>query len=206
MPVASPAEYQRELRRRKAAAMADQQAVTGILAAFESLDSVESIAPNLRETYLLALLKRDAVIWKKHFRAVVEHGAPGKVFDETLSPTRAAAVKRVAKPKHGRNPHALRSDGPTSKRGATTYIPETPCAKCGTSLRYSSNWVCVECNRAKNERRYSGAKKLASAPATRPPAIGTLAGVPHTRRALGQQQPKNFIRKIYERCPRFASK
>ena len=50
--------------------------ITGTLATTEAPDAIESVAAwcrNLRESYLLALLERDAVIWKSIFARVLEH-------------------------------------------------------------------------------------------------------------------------------------
>lgn len=34
----------------------------------------------------------------------------------------------------------------------TTYIPKAPCKKCGTSLRYKSNYGCAQCLRLSNRK------------------------------------------------------
>ena len=34
-----------------------------------------------------------------------------------------------------------------------TYVPEAPCPKCGTSLRYKKSWNCVECHRLRDRNK-----------------------------------------------------
>ena len=48
----------------------------------------------------------------------------------------------------------------------TTYVPPGPCARCGTSLRYLSNYGCAECLRRSN-RRYQARNREALLPKKR---------------------------------------
>jgi hypothetical protein len=77
-------------------AIADYRGVAGTLAAFESLDSIKSIAPDLREKYLLALLKRDAAIWNETIRA--RERLTGRGEDQILGAGQAGKLRLVAKP------------------------------------------------------------------------------------------------------------
>lgn len=33
-----------------------------------------------------------------------------------------------------------------------TYVPEKPCSRCGTSLRYKKSWNCIECHKRRDRR------------------------------------------------------
>ena len=124
------------------------ESVTGTMGAIESPDSVESIAPNLREKYLAALLARDAKVWRKHQSAA--ECAMG--HDDGLSPGEASKTKHVLSEaeKHAANdgrPKSLTRQAAIAT-GAMKYIRERPCAKCGGNIFYTNNCACVGCRNA----------------------------------------------------------
>lgn len=45
----------------------------------------------------------------------------------------------------------------------TTYVPDEPCKKCGTSLRYKKSWNCVECHKRRDRRVPSKTEQLTEA-------------------------------------------
>jgi hypothetical protein len=228
-------EYQRERFHRLEAEAADYEAVTGTLAAFEALDSVESVAPNLRERYLLALLRRDARIWKAHFRGIIEHGMASK--DEMLSPTEAGRTERVAKSPEPwlsaeqRQAMSRRSKTVQAKRKAIRTPesePETVARPILTpqQIREQRNLRRVQKRRAdraagipapkrtkeQNDRR-NVARKLARAtrkaaglPRDAAVSIATLPALANRRWHQAPALGKNYMRKDYESQGRFASK
>jgi hypothetical protein len=98
--------------------------VTGVLAVAETPDTIESTAPNLRERYLLALLKRDAAIWKKHHRR--ENSSIGVDGDDAESAATAGATGNT--------------------------FEGHQCRKCGGFLRYKSSHKCVACRRRQRQQ------------------------------------------------------
>jgi hypothetical protein len=223
--------------------------VTGTLAAFESLDSVESIAPNLREEYLLALMERDAEIWHQHHRMNIERGigAADVKAKPTTPRTIAAENKREAArygmqalrtarkaeklaPTHGQRREQKRArdaryvESMSAERREADRLhrrehmravraARTPAEREQEAAKRRAH-VAAETPEQREERLaarrawYAAqvAKKAASAPATRPPSIGTLAGVPHRPRALRLPHPKKRRQRGDEFHRQFASK
>lgn len=229
--------------------------VTGTLAAFESLDSVESVAPNLREKYLLALMERDAEIWHQHYRMNIERGIGAAADDEgdddkakpTTSRTIAAENRREAarygmqalrtarkaeklalthgqrrEQKRARDARYVESMSAERREADRLHRREhmravraarTPAEREQEAAKRRAH-VAAETPEQREERLaarrawYAAqvAKKAASAPAIRPPSIGTLAGVPHRPRALRLPHPKKRRQRDDEFHRQFASK
>lgn len=166
------------------AAVRKYEGVTGTMAAIEAPDRIESVAPNLREMYLLALLKRDAKIWHQ---AQHEHGRAMSTDDDFLTPQ---SVQKV-KPHAGEPPavssaaaamrklRAARRDNPKPGRpvslgrataiaiGDATYKAEKPCKMCGGYVRYTKSCNCVACSKGvlpRNKRRSASAATRANIP------------------------------------------
>jgi hypothetical protein len=44
--------------------------------------------------------------------------------------------------------------------GEYTFVPETPCTRCGTSLRYTKGGICITCSKeASKQARAARAEK-----------------------------------------------
>jgi hypothetical protein len=145
---------------------AARHGVIGTLAAIEPADRIESVAPNLRERYLLALLTRDAKIWRERqgkterldsgsgpaFAAFANtdktcEGPPCKKCGGTLRYIKSrhcvACAKERAKPLHTRR--------------AEVYLGRA-CPHCGGTERYKTDGKCVVCVKARNAKRRGGPK------------------------------------------------
>ena len=101
--------------RQLAAYRAKPKGVTGTMGATESPDVVDFSAPNLRERYLLALLKRDAKIWRAWYRRTIEvhTNEPGIPVDAKPRP------RGDAKPRQGRPPGSRQGETEKANRRAT---------------------------------------------------------------------------------------
>jgi hypothetical protein len=86
---------------------------------------------DLEQSYLLALLKRDAKIWRARIEAPALKGVGVTIVDDDDD--------EPDKPKPHRIP-------------AVTYRREDPCNRCGTNMRYVSTGNCVVCQKARDKR------------------------------------------------------
>jgi hypothetical protein len=90
---------------------------------------------DLEQAYLLALMKRDAVIWRAHYAAPMNGRGDVVLSDDNAD-----------KPDRRLRDHSA------------TYVREDPCVICGTNKRYVVGRNCVACQTAK-EKRAEAAKK-----------------------------------------------
>jgi hypothetical protein len=127
---------------------------------------------DLKQKYLLALLTRDAKIWRERIEAPLRAGVGVGADDgETLS---SAEVEKK------------------SCAIGATYNREDPCLHCGTHARYVRDDSCVACAKAR-DKRADKAKKLARAAAT--------ASQPVRRPTLGLRQTQMRVRQAPDETP-----
>src|ERR1700692_3461538 len=88
---------------------------------------------DLEQAYLLALMKRDAVIWRTRIEAPAAKCIANDDPDDD-------------EPDRRRHDHSA------------TYVRDDPCVICGTNKRYVVGRNCVACQAAK-EKRAEAAKK-----------------------------------------------
>jgi ribosomal protein L37E len=119
----------------------EPEPVTGTMGAIEAPDKMESIAPNLREKYLLALLRRDAVIWRQ-YRSANDHAM---AQDDAMSPEQASRP----------TPHSI---------GKT--FQGQPCRKCGSTERYINTKDCAACDRTRAAQHFHNNKGTKLTPHT----------------------------------------
>lgn len=97
---------------------------------------------DLPSRYLLALMTRDAKIWKKHHRR--ENSAVGADADNVQSAATADADNALS--------------AATAATGNT--FEGHQCRKCGGFLRYKSSHKCVECRRQRNRAAAREQKRI----------------------------------------------
>src|SRR5580704_18096505 len=95
---------------------------------------------DLKQKYLLALLKSDAEIWRARIEMPVLKGIGVASDDDTDEPK------------------------PSRHNPAETYLREDPCLHCGTHRRFTRDNTCVVCQKAR-DKRAEKIKKLANAAA-----------------------------------------
>ena len=140
-----------EINARQLAAYHERKGVTGTMHVVELPDVVDFSALNLRERYLLALLERDAVIWKKrYYLEFLLRNNDGEILSSHES-----FVEPYGEPQPRRR----------APRTGKKYQAEAPCGKCGTSYRYVSTKQCVECMQHRNRVANAAKRKAAKAAA-----------------------------------------
>ena|SRR5579863_2450379 len=121
---------------------------------------------DLREMYLLALLRRDAGLWHERQRRQ-------ECFTEH---------------------EATKNDEHKKPGDAGKYYRDEPCLICGTNLRYVSTRSCVECLRVKNKKANAARRAAAKLAAKREPVSRPRLRLTQVKRVPVPKAEPDFLR------------
>lgn len=114
---------------------------------------------DLEQAYLLALMRRDAKIWRKH-QSTLERGGG----EDALSSKQAQTIEPHSQPEKDRGDPRFISEARNIAKAAfqTKYVREHPCKSCGGNFFYTSTGGCVDCQH--NRRKSKASSSVASNP------------------------------------------